>query len=144
MWVGIVAITFLVLGYLFCTQVESCSLNDHYELTTCRKIDLNSTNIVLILFLIVTITGGLVFTFKDNKPKDEQKQADKSKKLQQKVDRVIVGDIKMNKDELLDILVELLVDTKQARERKTMDEETRVKNIERADKLFDLLCKNNN
>ena len=74
MWCGIVAITFLVLGYLFCTQVECRSLNEHYKLTTCRKIDLNSTNIVLILFLIVTITGGLIFTFKDHKPKDEQKQ----------------------------------------------------------------------
>lgn len=66
-------------------------------------------------------------------------RADKSKELRQKVDRIIAGDIKMDENDLLDLLAELLVDTKRARERGTIDEETRVKNIERADKLFDML-----
>lgn len=66
-------------------------------------------------------------------------RADKSKELLQKVDRIITGDIKVDENDLLDVLAELLVDTKQAREMGTIDEETRAKNIERADTLFNML-----
>jgi hypothetical protein len=124
MWLGIVAVVGLGLLALYV---------EHFAYMGYK-------GFLLRALLVALVTGGLIVTFKDKKPKAEQGN---SKKLRQKVDRVIVGDIKMDENDLLDLLAELLVDTKQARERGTIDEETRVKNIERADKLFDLLGKNN-
>ena len=67
MWCGIAAITLCSLGHLF---VEYLLYG--YGLFGCLDMFEDVTNVVVLLFVIATITGGLIITFKDKK--DEQKQ----------------------------------------------------------------------
>ena len=60
MWVGIVAIV-----WAGSQEAEVFYVGGH---------DVDWGNFLLWAILIALVTGGLIYTFKDKKPKDEQKQ----------------------------------------------------------------------
>lgn len=65
MWCGIAVITLCSLDYLFS--------GDLYKYGYLEIIG-DFGDIVVLIFVIAAITCGLIITFKDKKPKDEQKQ----------------------------------------------------------------------
>jgi hypothetical protein len=77
MWVGIAIIILMGIfpPWIVTVQGTDNILGHAFILSrTGRKYDINASFLFVQWIMVVAITGGLIITFKDKKPNDEQKE----------------------------------------------------------------------